>query len=299
MGCLFSGTLAEAGFDVTILDHRNERQQLIKTRGVIIEEPQSRRITVHPEITCDPQQVGEVDAILVCVKSYDTEGVGTVCESMAKPETMVVTLQNGVGNVDRLRNALTKGSVVAGITSHGATVLEDGVIRHAGVGDTFLGLVSGSAHKLPALGEAFRAAGFDNKIVGNINDLIWSKLLVNVGINALSALTRLLNGELILNRDTEILLEKAVLEAIEVGKREGVSFLYDDPVGQVKKVCELTSANVSSMLQDVLRRKKTEVEFINGAIVERGAAQGVPTPYNEALTRLVRSLQDTYDKQLL
>ncbi len=298
MGCLFTGTLAKAGFEVTLLDHRSEREHIIKTRGVIIEEPGGGRVTVHPEITCDPRQVGEVDAILVCVKSYDTEMIAGVCETMAGPETLVVTLQNGVGNVERLQKALIRAGVVAGVTSHGATALEDGVIRHAGVGDTSMGLVSGKADKLAALGRAFEAAGFHNKIVDNINDLIWSKLMVNVGINALTALTRLLNGDLTKDPDIEFLLEKAVLEGIEVGKSEGVTFLYDDPVAQVKKVCELTSANVSSMLQDVLRKKKTEVDFINGAIVERGAARGIPTPYNEALARLVRSVQNTYEKQL-
>jgi 2-dehydropantoate 2-reductase len=144
---------------------------------------------------------------------------------------------------------------------------------------------------------AMQKAGFANKTVENIQDLLWSKLIVNVGINALTAVTRLKNGELIRRPDTEILLEKVVDEAVEVGKREGVKFIYEDPLAQVKKVCELTAANVSSMLQDVLRKKKTEIEFINGAIVERGARLGVPTPANEILTRLVRTIQSTYDIQ--
>lgn len=297
MGCLFAGSLARNGYTTVILDYKSERARIIQERGISIEGPDGDTIVQKIRTTTEPKDVGMVDVIIICVKSYDTERAALEALDIAGPETLIVTLQNGIGNVEVLLSGLPDASIVAGITSHGATVLDVGKVKHAGIGDTFLGLVAGEGGKLNEFAAAMQKAGFANKTVDNIQDLLWSKLIVNVGINALTAITRLKNGELIQHADTEALLEKVVQEAVQVGKREGVNFIYEDPLAQVKKVCELTAANVSSMLQDILRRKKTEIEFINGAIVERGIRLAIPTPVNDVLTRLVRTIQSTYTNQ--
>ena len=304
MGCLFAGYLTRAGCDTILLDYKPERVSIISNQGLVIEEISGTQSTIPVTVTSIPPARGKVGAVIICVKSYDTETAARMAAQIADTQTLVATMQNGIGNMECLSGVLSRGHIVAGITSHGATVLGAGKIRHAGMGDTFLGFakkenLSNSIHsKLEQLAEDFGKSGFITQIVNNINDLIWSKLIVNVGINALTALTRLKNGELLNNAETETLLEMAVREGLEVGRKEGINFIYENPLAQVKKVSQLTARNISSMLQDVLKKKKTEIDFINGAIVEKGRAHGLPTPINEVLTRLVRGLQATYDLQV-
>jgi 2-dehydropantoate 2-reductase len=124
---------------------------------------------------------------------------------------------------------------------------------------------------------------------------LWSKLIINVGINALSALTRLHNGRLIEFEGTRRILRDAVTEAVKIAKRKRIKLIYEDPLAKVEAVCEATSGNVSSMLQDVLRRKRTEIDFINGVIVRLGQELGIPVPVNSLLVNLVKTIEDSYN----
>ena len=137
-------------------------------------------------------------------------------------------------------------------------------------------------------------SGFVTQLVPKIENLIWSKLLINIGINALTALTHLQNGKLIEFPGTLKILEEAVQEGILVGQKKGVEFIYPDPLTQVKKVCRLTSTNVSSMLQDILKKNKTEIDFINGVVMREGLDYGIPVPVNVLLTRLVKTIEESY-----
>ncbi len=299
MGCLFAAYFQQAGFDVALLDHRPDRAALIASSGIVVEGVRGRH-EVPVRVISDPTEADRPDAVLVCVKSYDTFEAGKTLRQIIDDDTPVITVQNGLGNVDALLQSLGgKGRIVAGITSQGATVLGPGHVRHAGEGDTFLGAASAdSGDSLDKLLSCFDKAGFPASAVENIQDLIWSKLIVNVGINALTALTRLKNGEIAHHDGTLALMDHAVREAVALTEALGIRLVYSDPLGQVKKVAELTSGNVSSMLQDVLRNKRTEIDFINGAIVRQGEALGIPTPVNEFLTHLVRTMQETYDLQV-
>lgn len=122
--------------------------------------------------------------------------------------------------------------------------------------------------------------------------------MVNVAINALTALTRLNNGRLVESDATRDLLRLAVEEAVTVAKKKCIKLIYDDPLAQAESVCRATAANVSSMLQDVLSQRRTEIDFINGVIVKEGSKLGLPTPVNVALTNLVKALESTYDLQV-
>jgi 2-dehydropantoate 2-reductase len=139
-------------------------------------------------------------------------------------------------------------------------------------------------------------SGFVTQLVPKIENLIWSKLLVNVGINALTALTRLPNGKLLDFPGTEEILKEAVQEGLLIGKKKGIEFIYADPLEQVKKVCRLTSSNVSSMLQDVLKKKRTEIDFINGVIRQEGEVLRISVPVNSLLTRLIKTIEESYDQ---
>ncbi len=304
MGCLLAGNIAHAGYEVLLLDHIPERVEIIRHQGLIIEGLQGT-FQVKIPVTLDPINLLQTDLILVCVKAYDTRTVAEILQGIG-PGPLVLTLQNGVGNVEMLGEYLPKEKILAGITSHGATDLGPGQVRHAGQGDTFIGygfpMVDSDPWQDPQLNQVkvlLTQAGFVSQLVPRIENLIWSKLLINIGINALTALTRLKNGKLLDFSGTKEILEEAVQEGIWIGKKKGIEFIYPDSLGQVKKVCQLTSANISSMLQDVLKKKRTEIDFINGVIVREGQRYGISVPANSLLTRLVKTIEASYDQTVL
>jgi 2-dehydropantoate 2-reductase len=144
--------------------------------------------------------------------------------------------------------------------------------------------------KLKRFVEALNEAGLETDLEENIDDLIWSKLIINVGINALTALTGLPNGRLLDFPDTRAVMADLVAEAVTVAEKKGVRLTYADPLQMVYQVAEKTGGNRSSMLQDFDRKRQSEIDFINGAIVREAEALGLEVPVNRALTRLVRAL---------
>lgn len=233
-----------------------------------------------------------VDLLIVMVKAYATADALRWAAGAVGPSTVALTLQNGLGNAEALAEALGPGRVLAGTTAQGATLLGPGLVRHGGTGPTHLApwATGGPAEGLaPTVAALLQQAGFDTHLAPDPRPLIWAKLAINCGINALTALLRVPNGELLNRPGAQRLMEGAAQEAGEVARAAGV-ILTEDPVDRVRQVARATAANRSSMLQDVERGRRTEVDAINGAVAERGLALGVPTPINEALADLVRSL---------
>jgi 2-dehydropantoate 2-reductase len=296
MGCLFAANLRRAGLDVQLLDHRPERAAEIDRRGVQV-EAEGGSYEVRVPTTAGPL-VGEPGFVLVCVKSHRTVEAAKTVRGFLEGDPVVVTLQNGLGHVETLEGIFGAGRVLGGVTSEGATLLGTGRIRHAGRGETVVGPRGAAGGAADRLVEAFNRAAFESRSVDQVRELIWGKLLVNVGINALTALVRLHNGRLPEVPGTRRVMERAVAEAAAVAEAKGIRLPYPDPVDRVIQVCRATAGNVASMLQDVLRERVTEVSYINGAVVREGAGLGVPTPVNETLTALVQALQDTYGERV-
>jgi 2-dehydropantoate 2-reductase len=209
----------------------------------------------------------------------------------------VVTLQNGVGNRELLVEVLGAERVGQGVTALGATLLGPGQVRHAGQGATVFARAPDPAG-MAALAELFNACGLPAELADDLDELVWSKLLVNAGINALTALLRVPNGALARVPQARALLEQAVAEAAAVAQARGVAVRADEAQVRVLAVAEATGANRSSMLQDVLRGSPTEIATINGALVREGRRLGVPTPLNELLTALVEALDATAEARV-
>jgi len=299
MGCLFGGFLAESGEEVWLLDRRKQRAEQITSNGLKIEGISGEH-KVKVNVTVNPSRIGVCDLVIYTVKSYDTLEAAKNTSPLAGEDTALLTLQNGVGNVEALGEVFGRDRIIGGVTSEGATVLGPGHIRHAGKGDTTIGPVSqpkaGLQNRLKNIAETFTKAGFSAKVSDNVRDLIWSKLLINVGINALTGITRLNNGRLVEFETTRQILKESVLEAVAVTQAKGIKLTYPDPVEKVESVCVATGANVSSMLQDVLKRRKTEVDYINGAIIKEGKDLNIPTPVNATLTNLIKTIESSYEK---
>lgn len=296
LGCLIAGLLkTRTKEEVRLIDRSPERSKRIAEDGIKI-EGLSGSIQAKVNVSADPKEVGACGLVILCVKSYSTEDACKDIKELVSKETFVLTLQNGIGNVQVLNDYFGAERVIAGITNHGATLLGAGHVRHAGKGDTVIGTSKGKAlGPIKEIAAILSKAGFETKISKDIDSVIWSKLVINVGINALTAITRLKNGMLIEHDGTKEILRSAVQEAVKIVKRKRIKLVYDDPIQKVESVCKATAANVSSMLQDVLNNKRTEIDFINGAITRQGKALGIPTPVNETLTALVKTIETTYN----
>jgi 2-dehydropantoate 2-reductase len=295
MGALFGGMLAEAGCEVWLVDVWREHVEAIGREGLHIVGSAGERTIRNLRPTCRPEEAGVADLVLVFVKSTVTEAAVAGARSLFGPRTLVLTLQNGLGNIEKIATVVAPGQMVAGVTTYGANVLGPGRIRHAGSGPTSVGELDGSlSPRIQSVAETLNHAGIESHVSDNVLGLIWGKLMVNVGLNALTALTGLRNGQLLDFEETEELMALAVLEAAEVARAKGIRLPYDDPVEHAKAVARATGENRSSMLQDVSNRRRTEIDMINGAIVREGKALGLQTPVNLALWNLVRMQERSY-----
>lgn len=291
MGCLFAGLLKEAGHDLWILGRSAERTEQIARRGIRIEGIGGDRV-VRVNATSSPPDTGAVDLIFLWVKAYDTQEAVESSRPLLAPHTEVVSLQNGWGNVEAIVRVTGPRRAIGGITSLGATWRDAGRVLYAGTGDTVIGRPAGRMDGLERVAGLLSGAGIPTRISPDIEDAIWSKLIINAAINPLTALTRLKNGQLLEREDTRRLLDAVVDESQEIVLRSGGALIYPDIRRQTRTVCERTAPNTSSMLQDVLRGRRTEIDAINGALVKRAQAVDAGAPINEMLTCLVKAVSE-------
>ncbi|MFA5117107.1 MAG: 2-dehydropantoate 2-reductase [Candidatus Omnitrophota bacterium] len=294
MGCLFAAFLSRSKAEVWVLDRNKERAKIIEEQGITVEGA-SGSWQAKLRAGSQGSEIGKVDIIIICVKSYDTKEAIESAKALIDENSIVITLQNGIGNIEVLSEVVGAERVIGGVTNQGSTLLGPARIRHAGKGDTVLGRIDGKIPvELREVREVFNKCGLETRISRDIKSLLWSKLIINVGINALTSITGLNNGRLVEFEATRQILRDAVTEAVKVVKKKRIKLIYDDPLAKVEAVCEATSANVSSMLADVMNKRRTEIDFINGVIVRQGMSMGIPTPVNWVLTNLVKTIEGTY-----
>jgi 2-dehydropantoate 2-reductase len=293
MGGLFGGLLARSGEEVWLVGNRKDQIDRIRSTGLTFEERGELQI-IPMKATLDAASVGKADVVIFFVKTYDTEVAVSDALVLEKDETIFLTLQNGLGNEEVICQKVDRKKVMLGVTGHGATLLGPGQIRHAGWGKTFIGeLDHRMTDRASQIAKTFCEAGIETEVSSNIHDHVWEKLLVNVGINALTALTGFKNGQLLDYPETSKLMERLVVEAGEVARRKGIC-LKEDPNEKVRKVAEATKENRSSMGQDFDRRQKTEIDAINGAVVREAQPLGIPVPFNQAVTDLVKAIEKSF-----
>ncbi len=286
LACLFGARL-RPHTDVFMVGSWVQGIESINARGVRIEDTcKEEKVWVQAHLKSE--KIPTVDYILILVKSWQTSSAGSVALKMIGDHGLVITLQNGLGNFERLSRYLGVERLVAGVTTQGAELVGPGHIRYAGGGDTYLGTTTYKRDRLSKLVKVFETAGFPIVITDDLQGLVWGKLAVSSGINAVTALLRVRNGELLANSDSEQLMTAAAIETAAVALAKGIKIPYDVSE-RAREVASLTSENRSSMLQDVLRGAPTEIDFINCAVARIGISLGVPVPVNTILCKLVRS----------
>lgn len=293
MGCLYGAKLSTLpGNEVFLIDIWKEHVEAINKNGLMVEEQGEFINYNNVKAYTNANETGPCDLVLVFVKSTHTGSAIKENKAVFRPNSIALTLQNGLGNIDILKDEIGENQVIAGTTAHGATMLGPGKIKHAGVGKTVIGELNGSSSsRIEMIAEVLNKAGLDTDISSNVIGLVWDKLLVNVGINALTGITGLKNGDLLKYDEIEEILEAAVWEGAEVAKAKGVRLGFSDPIAHTKEVCKATAENKSSMLQDILHQKQTEIEMINGAIVREAQSINLYTPVNKILTNLIKFME--------
>lgn len=292
MGSLFASFLHRAGHETWLLDNDDERVAAIRKSGLIVEDPAGTHLLNIATVTGRAGNIGTADLVIVFVKSYATaEALGSA-GSLLRDDTPVLTLQNGLNNLETIAAVTGRDRLLGGTTAHGATLLEHGRVRHAGSGDTVIGAFgSAGAGERDAVAGLFNRAGIATTVTGDLTATLWKKLIINAAINPLTALTGLCNGEITGHPGLADVQGHILMESCAVAEAQGISIGADDAAALVRDVCMRTASNKSSMLQDVLQGRRTEIDAINGAIVATGAACAIPTPYNAIVTRLVKALE--------
>jgi len=232
------------------------------------------------------------EVLIIAVKAYDTKVMAASYRRMVPLETSVLSLQNGLGNIETLQSVL-KNEVLAGSTTEGAFSLGPGFVVHTGRGLTVIGDPQGTKSDTGLrIKIAFESAGFQTKISSNMAGVLWTKAIVNAAINPLSGLTRLPNGALAKSAEIRKIGFRVMDEGISVSRAERVR-LTGDPRKLWRRILLSTKANKSSMLQDIEIGKMTEIRQLNGAILARGKKRGIETPINGILTRLVLGIEES------
>jgi 2-dehydropantoate 2-reductase len=237
--------------------------------------------------TNDLNEMHPADIALILVKSHQTARAARQAANILKPDGLAITIQNGLGNQEKLAEAVGPARAAIGVTAQGATVLGPGQLRHAGNGPTHLALLPGRERKLEQVAELFNAAGLDTTLVDHADSLVWGKLAINAGINPLTALLEVPNGALNEDETLQQIMSASAIEVAAVAAAQGIELPYPDAARRTIEVAEATANNRSSMLQDISRGTPTEIEAISGAVVRYGQRLGVPTPVNNFLWQMV------------
>ncbi len=293
MGSLFGGLLTLSGEEVWLVDIWKDHIDAIRSSGLRIEDKGEVQ-TIQVNATTEVASPGKADLVIFFVKTYHTEKAVRDALALQKEDTLFLTLQNGLGNEEVISQQVDREKVILGVTNHGATLLGPGSIRHAGRGKTSIGELNREiTDRVKQITQMLSQAGIETEISSNIHNLVWTKLVVNIGMNALTALTGFKNGQLLDHPETLRLMETLVSEAVEVASRKGVQ-MEGNPFEKVKGVAEATRENRSSMGQDFDHKRRTEIDAINGALVKEANRLGISVPFNQAITDLVKAIEKSF-----
>jgi 2-dehydropantoate 2-reductase len=284
VGCYFGGMLARAGHAVTLIA-RPQHVEAITRHGLRMETLGFDE-QVHLSASSNPGAVQGADLVLFCVKSSDTEAAGEQIRPHLAPDALVLCLQNGVDNADRLARVLPQHVVAAAVVYVATEMAGPGHVKHHGRGE----LVIAPSPASQVAAQALIAAGVATEISSNVRGALWAKLILNCAYNAVSAIAQLPYGKVVAGDGVKDLMRDVVAECLAVAQAEGVQ-VAGDVYAAVAGLAASMPSQLSSTAQDLARGKPTEIDYLNGLIVQRGLALGIPTPANRVLWALVKLIE--------
>lgn len=296
LGSLIGGLLSKE-HDVTIIG-RSEQVWVLKKKGLKIHGITEGEF--RPRAFINVPKGENFDLVILCVKSYNTEVTLEPLMDILKNGASILSLQNGLDNEERILSFITdhdiRSEVIGGITCHGVTYKGPGVIKHAGTGDTMIGHFGGSSEVARSIAidvaEAFKNVGFDMDTTPYIDREIWAKAIINSAINPLTAIVGVRNGMIMENHELLSSAKDLINEGVKIANAHGKDLTIREMEDRTFDVARRTSKNRSSMLQDLQRRRRTEVDSINGAIFQKAREVNMEAPLNMIMVRLIKAMED-------
>ncbi len=297
MGGLWAASLSRARQDVTVVDVAPTIVDAIAAQGLRVEHA-GETIHAWPEATSRPTAADMAEIVFFFVKAQHTASAAELAQPLVTPSTTIVSLQNGWGNADVLARYCDPQQIVVGVTYHSATVIAPGHVAHTGKGPTYLGPYQDHAdlERANLVGQLLNAAGIETTVTGRVKTEIWKKLVLNSATLPIAALTGLRIGELGQPGPLLDLVDAVATEAVRVAQALGYQIDVDERVERIHTVLSGGGMGKASMLQDAEARRKTEIEVINGAVVQAAERVGVDIPLNRALLALIEGMERSWQR---
>jgi 2-dehydropantoate 2-reductase len=293
LGSVIGAVLTRHGHDVTLLGRRSPHLQTLREQGLRLEALDGTKNRMMIAATDDPTVVNQAETVIVLVKAGDTVPAMAAIRPYVRADQIILTLQNGIGNAEKIRSALGAGPrVLVGVTSQAATRLGPGAVRHAGEGPTLIGVQdTRDATAAAELARLFAQSGLPAASVPDIEHWIWRKLAINAAINGLTALGGFENGMIAADASLLDAAEVIAEEVARVARERGLELS-----GMRRAILDTavaTANNRSSMLQDLEARRPTEVDAIHGAVLAAAEEAGIATPATQVIAVLIRAKEKT------
>ena len=294
MGCLYGAYLSRK-HEVIMLDSFDKQVEAINQNGItVLEEDGTENKFTNVKACISGEYKEAADLVVVFVKSTFTEDALRDNKKLFGDKTLVMTLQNGAGNDRKIAKYVNKKNIIIGTSKHNSVNLGGGKVRHSGSGETTIGSNLENNTNLDKIQAILEESGFKVEKTNDIQRVIWSKLFVNLSINTFTAITRAPIGSMIENKYAWDFAEKMICEAVDVAEADGTHFSYREVLNMVHQVCEDAGKGYSSMSQDVMNCRLTEIDAINGAIVEQAKLYNVKVHYNSLIVDLIHAIEGAY-----
>jgi 2-dehydropantoate 2-reductase len=293
LGLMWTARIQLAGCQPTLIVRTREQAQLIVHQGMKYTEGEVTHM-LSP-IVFPFGEIGELsyDVLILAVKQTQMQSIFPLLQRINTPHPFLITLQNGLGHVEHLKGAYPPNRILIGVTTEGAYRHSPNHVERTGFGTTWIGQAGLSipTSSIQAIQEELQYKGFQVEWDGNINERLWRKCVINCVINPLTAIMNIRNGQLLASEHLRRIMKQLFNETIAVAELEGYKF--DEKLWQeIESVCRSTSQNRSSMLQDLLAKQPTEIQYINGYVIRRGKQHGLPTPTHELVVELIQAKEE-------
>jgi 2-dehydropantoate 2-reductase len=298
MGCLFGGLLAEKGLQVTLIDVWKDHVDAINQNGLKMDGFGGDRF-IKVKATTDPKTIKQVDAVIVMCKATVLEQALTNAKNIVGDKTVLMSFQNGIGHEAIMQKIVGKEKVLGGTTTQASNILGPGHIKNHASLPSWIGEYDGGAsERVKMIAETFTAHGLETIASDNVKKKKWMKLFALTAVGPLSAIFDMHHTELyVTNKQAKLARElgkQIILETRSVAMADGVEVSEDECLEMFHKIVDSNQTNKSSMAFDILYKRKSEIDFINGAVSKIGKQHGVKTPLNDMMYKIIKVKEGVY-----
>jgi 2-dehydropantoate 2-reductase len=297
MGSVYAAHFGKAGHDVWAIDVSDEHLDAIERAGLTVSGASGSYVVEHLHVGRTPADAGPSDVWVIATKAADVDGVAAAIAPLLEPDSIVMAFQNGLGAGERVARRVPAEHVVIGIAEgFGSSIPEPGHVHHEGMRLIRIGeLQGGLTARVQHVEETFRAAGFNVRAFADVHLMIWEKFLCNVTLSAPCAAFDVTVGELMANPEAWAVALGCMLEGHRVAIARGIEFAFADPVEYVTTFASTIPNASPSLRLDLLARRRSEIDVINGQVVELSRELGLDAPYNETLCAIVRQRESRFE----